>query len=67
MVALKGSLQKNDLLFSLKKKYIRNFANMLARAEGYPGLRRPSRPRMMKSVVSDKVVSRAAHRRRKAE
>ena len=35
MVALKGGLQKNDLLFSLEKKYPRDFANLLARAEGY--------------------------------
>ena len=35
MAALKGGLQKNDLLFSLEKKYPRDFANLLARAEGY--------------------------------
>ena len=35
MIALKGSLQKNDLLFSLEKKYPRDFADLLARAEGY--------------------------------
>ena len=35
MVALKGSLQKNDLLFSLEKKYPRNFTDLLARTEGY--------------------------------
>ena len=35
MAALKGGLQKNDLLFSLKKKYPRDFADRLARAEGY--------------------------------
>ena len=35
MAVLKGGLQKNDLLFSLKKKYPRNFADLLARAEGY--------------------------------
>ena len=35
MAALKGDLQKNDLLFSLKKKYPRDFADLLARAEGY--------------------------------
>ncbi|KAG1363562.1 hypothetical protein COCNU_11G003890 [Cocos nucifera] len=35
MAALKGGLQKNDLLFSLEKKYPRNFADMLARAESY--------------------------------
>ena len=35
MAALKGGLQKNDLLFFLKKKYSRDFADLLARAEGY--------------------------------
>ena len=35
MAALKGGFQKNDLLFSLKKKYPRDFADLLARAEGY--------------------------------
>ena len=35
MAALKGGLQKNDLLFSLEKKYPRNFADLLAQAEGY--------------------------------
>ena len=35
MAALKGGLQKNDLLFFLKKKYPRDFADLLARAEGY--------------------------------
>ena len=35
MAALKGGLQKNDLLFSLEKKYPRNFVDLLARAEGY--------------------------------
>ena len=35
MAALKGGLQKNDLLFSLKKKYPKDFADLLARAEGY--------------------------------
>ena len=35
MAALKGGLQKNDLLFSLEKKYPRDFADMLARAESY--------------------------------
>ena len=35
MAALKGGLQKNDLLFSLKKKYPRDFADLLARAKGY--------------------------------
>ncbi|KAG1361351.1 hypothetical protein COCNU_09G008140 [Cocos nucifera] len=35
MAALKGGIQKIDLLFSLEKKYLRNFADMLARAEGY--------------------------------
>ena len=35
MAALKGGLQKNDLLFSLEKKYPRDFADLLARAEGY--------------------------------
>ena len=35
MAALKGGLQKNDLLFSLEKKYPRDFADFLARAEGY--------------------------------
>ena len=34
MVVLKDGLQKNDLLFSLKK-YPRNFTDILARAEGY--------------------------------
>ena len=35
MATLKGGLQKNDLLFSLEKKYPRDFADLLARAEGY--------------------------------
>ena len=35
MAALKGGLQKNDLLFFLKKKYPRNFIDLLARTEGY--------------------------------
>ena len=35
MAALKGGLQKNDLLFSLEKKYPRDFVDLLARAEGY--------------------------------
>ena len=35
MAALKGGLQKNDLLFSLEKKYPRDFADLLAQAEGY--------------------------------
>ena len=35
MAALKGSLQKNDLLSFLKRKYPKNFADMPARAEGY--------------------------------
>ena len=35
MAALKSDLQKNDLLFSLKKKYPRDFTDLLARAEGY--------------------------------
>ena len=35
MAALKDGLQKNNLLFSLEKKYPRNFANMLARTEEY--------------------------------
>ena len=35
MAALKGSLQKNDLLFSLEKKYPKDFADLLARAKGY--------------------------------
>ena len=35
MVTLKGGLQKNDLLFFLEKKYPRDFADLLARAEGY--------------------------------
>ena len=35
MAALKSGLQKNDLLFSLEKKYPRDFADVLARAEGY--------------------------------
>ena len=35
MAALKGGLQKNNLLFFLKKKYLRDFIDMLAQAEGY--------------------------------
>ena len=35
MVTLKSGLQKNDLLFFLKKKYPRAFADLLAWAEGY--------------------------------
>ena len=35
MAVLKDSLQKNDLLFSLKKKYSRDFTDMLAWADGY--------------------------------
>ena len=35
MATLKDGLQKNDLLFSLKKKYLRDFADLLAWAEGY--------------------------------
>ena len=35
MAALKSGLQKNDLLFSLEKKYPRNFTDLLAQAEGY--------------------------------
>ena len=35
MAALKGGLQKNDLLFFLEKKYPRDFADLLVRAEGY--------------------------------
>ena len=35
MAILKSSLQKNNFLFFLKKKYPRDFANLLARAEGY--------------------------------
>ncbi|KAG1365253.1 putative Retrotransposon gag protein [Cocos nucifera] len=35
MAALKGGLQKNDLLFSLEKRYPRDFADLLARAERY--------------------------------
>ena len=35
MAALKGGLQKNNLLFSLEKKFARNFADMLARVKGY--------------------------------
>ena len=35
MAALKSGLQKNDLLFFLKKKYPRNFADLLAQAKGY--------------------------------
>ena len=35
MAALKGGLQKNNLLFSLEKKYPRDFADLLARAERY--------------------------------
>ena len=41
MAALKGGLQKNDLLFSLEKKYPRNFADLLARAEGYARAEEP--------------------------
>ena len=43
MAALKGGLQKNDLLFSLKKKYPRDFTDLLARAEGYTRAEEPSR------------------------
>ena len=35
MAALKDGLKKNDLLFSLEKKYPKNFAGMMARADGY--------------------------------
>ena len=35
MAVLKGSLQKNDLLFSLEKRYPKDFADLLAWAEGY--------------------------------
>ena len=35
MSALKSDPQKNDLLFSLKKKYPRDFADLQAQAEGY--------------------------------
>ncbi|EHA8590342.1 hypothetical protein COCNU_scaffold017266G000020 [Cocos nucifera] len=35
MAALKGGIQKNNLLFSLEKRYPRNFADLLARAEKY--------------------------------
>ena len=35
MAVLKSSFQKNDLLFSLEKKYPSNFADMLARTDGY--------------------------------
>lgn len=35
MTALKGGLLKNDLLFFLDKKYLRDFVDMLARAEKY--------------------------------
>ena len=35
MATLKGGLQKNDLLFSLEKKYPKDFADLLARVEGY--------------------------------
>ena len=43
MVVLKSDLQKNDLLFFLKKKYPRDFADLLARAKGMPEQRKPSR------------------------
>ena len=35
MAALKSGLQKNDLLFSLEKKYLRDFTDLLARAKRY--------------------------------
>ena len=35
MAALKSGLQKNNLPFSLKKKYPKDFADLLARAERY--------------------------------
>ena len=35
IATLKSGLQKNDLLFSLKKRYPRDFADLLAQAEGY--------------------------------
>ena len=35
MATLKSSLQKNDLLFSLEKKYPKDFTDLLAQAEGY--------------------------------
>ena len=35
MAALKSGLQKNDLLFTLKKKYPKDFADLLAKGEGY--------------------------------
>ena len=35
MAVLKSGLQKNDLLFFLKKKYPRDFADLLARVKGY--------------------------------
>ena len=35
MAALKSGLQKNDLLFSLEKKYPKDFTGLLAQIEGY--------------------------------
>ena len=35
MIALKGRLQKNSLVFSLKKKYLKNFTEMLDRTKKY--------------------------------
>ncbi|KAG1338000.1 hypothetical protein COCNU_04G003060 [Cocos nucifera] len=35
MAALKDSLQKNDLLFSLEKKYPKDFVDLLVQIEGY--------------------------------
>ena len=35
MTALKGGLQKNDLLFLLEKKFPQDFADTLTRAERY--------------------------------
>ena len=35
MAALKDGLQKNDLSFFLEKKYLRDFTDLLAWAEGY--------------------------------
>ena len=35
MATLKSDLQKNDLLFFRKKKYYRDFVDLLARTEGY--------------------------------
>ena len=35
MAALKGGLQKNNILFFLEKKYPKDFADLLAQTEGY--------------------------------